>query len=130
MYMSSWQKLNRNTAIIKYYKPNGPNIDNNLSQKKKWILLLHFIELFPKFSMYLAKKQVLTNIKNWNISLHPIRPAEIKAGYQQEKQWKVSKLKETKQLFAKWKMGWSRNKENFNDFLEFNEKEYTSYANF
>lgn len=62
--------------------------------------------------------------------MHPTRPPQFKAGYQQQKQQKYYKLMETEQLSIEWKMAQDRNKKEIKGFLEFHENEYTAYLNF
>ena len=53
--------------------------------------------------------------------MYPIRPLQIKAGFQQQQ--KNHKLKETKQVCTDWLLVKCKNKKEIKDFFKFNKNE-------
>ena len=59
--------------------------------------------LFPYIKQMNPQKK--RKKESWSDSMQPIRPPQIKAGCQQQKQQKSYKLKETYQFSTEWNLG-------------------------
>lgn len=108
-----WTKTNqRNAGSDWHHKPNWLSryVHNILPKHKKTYSLLSSSENFLQNWPHAWTQRKTQKIQeNWNGSLHPIWPAQITAGYQQQKQQKVLKLMETEELTSEWKMCEDRN---------------------
>lgn len=81
------------------------------------------MKISPKLTYTQTQSRLQQIEENWNTTLHPICPLQIKTGY--EWQQKVYKLMETEWLTTEWKI----DQEKIKDFLELNKNEYTMFPN-